>query len=656
MVTAIDTRTFGLKDLDIDPEIRTGYIDTVNYYIKEGILLDYHFFERDSLKSVKTFFDQIEKCQCELKDRIHRCAAQTAYFAIQGYRRNQQNLILMIDDIRTHGWFNSELKTKLAGVIPYYEIDNKLGFLKNQFLPHLQDLQFDLNKFNKNKTEQKKYESLINKTFKKTMIKLEKSFIRREIIAMNRRFKELLNGNTSHPSNEDKTILGILGLKTIKDVRYVGDKQWNNAKIAWKQSIGKFSKNICDVTNWGTKFASKRIINQLIKDKEPKIWTNGATFKDYMNFVKLEFDNLLFLQQCDFFKKELEQSINSELSKLRLDLERDLPDCLKIPKTTKFTIPLGIGEDVVAKLTEMEKEEGQKYADIEFQFSARSHKFLTTKLKDPDRYWDLINMGYIAKRGVLSQTQNGQCVLHIPFAIKVSDWRDNDITASGDLGLKTYNTIVINNKKKEIARAFLNQKQFDGKKDKWFLNPTSLKTVNLKGKLRQHRWIARKEQSMKMQSHRRSKQRFIHRRNEKDKWRKIKNIHKEMIRQIATRTVAMLDYYEVSLFVMEDLRWSHHTPKSVGGYYLATWQIHWFFAQVQEMIEAMCTKIGIKVQKVNPRDSSKLCHKCGERGVRSGKTFTCKSESCKLYQIDSDLNAARNLIQRSRKYKKFPDC
>ena len=127
---------------------------------------------------------------------------------------------------------------------------------------------------------------------------------------------------------------------------------------------------------------------------------------------------------------------------MRQDLIKDLPDCLKIPEFTASSIPLGIGEDVVSKITENGK-------DISFRFSARSREFITTTLKDPDRYWDLINMGYTSKRGVLSQTQNGQCILHIPFATEVSVWRDNDVTASGDLGLKTYITISVNDKRKE---------------------------------------------------------------------------------------------------------------------------------------------------------------------------------------------------------------
>ena len=179
------------------------------------------------------------------------------------------------------------------------------------------------------------------------------------------------------------------------------------------------------------------------------------------------------------------------------------------------------------------------------------------------------------------------------------------------------------------------------------------KVVNLKGGLMDHRRIARKQQSEKMQSKKRSHKRFKHRRNEKDQWRKIKKIHKELIAQIATRTVAMINYFNVSLFVLENLKWSRHSARNVSGYYLTTWQVHWFFAQIQDMIEAMCTRLGIKVQKVSPRDSSKECHKCGVIGTRKGKTFTCRSKSCKLYRVDSDLNAARNLVKRSRKYKKF---
>ena len=59
---------------------------------------------------------------------------------------------------------------------------------------------------------------------------------------------------------------------------------------------------------------------------------------------------------------------------------------------------------------------------------------------------------------------------------------------------------------------------------------------------------------------------------------------------------------------------------------------------------------GIVIEYVNPKNSSKKCWRCDEFGTRDGKRFVCESSVCHRYQLDSDLNAARNLVKRSKKY------
>ena len=153
-----------------------------------------------------------------------------------------------------------------------------------------------------------------------------------------------------------------------------------------------------------------------------------------------------------------------------------------------------------------------------------------------------------------------------------------------------------------------------------------------------------------MQSKKGSVKHWFARNIEKSKWRKIKRIHMEMVHQISTRIIAYLNYFDVSRLVLEDLKWSKHSLKTEVGYFLSSWQIHWFFAQVQDTLKNMAKLRGITVEMVNPKYSSKYCWKCGQRGGRAGKTFICTSNACMKYQVDSDLNAARNLIKRSKIY------
>ena len=82
-----------------------------------------------------------------------------------------------------------------------------------------------------------------------------------------------------------------------------------------------------------------------------------------------------------------------------------------------------------------------------------------------------------------------------------------------------------------------------------------------------------------------------------------------------------------------------------SGRYLSHWQIHWFFAQIQERTEEIASYHGIKVKTVNASNTSQNCHKCGKKGDRVQKQFTCKNKKCK-WKGDSDLNAARNVCIR----------
>ena len=200
--------------------------------------------------------------------------------------------------------------------------------------------------------------------------------------------------------------------------------------------------------------------------------------------------------------------------------------------------------------------------------------------------------------------------------------------ASVDLGLKTFGTLSVFDKKKEIDRQFLDQKHLGGPKSTWWTNAEAL---NIKGRLMEHRYVARRQQSVRMQSKKGSVKHWFARNIEKSKWRKIKRTHIELVHQISTRIIAYLNYLDVSRLILEDLKWSKHNLKTEVGYFLSSWQIHWFFAQIQDTLKNMAKLHGITVEMVNPRYSSKNCWKCDQRGNRAGKTFICTSSVCVRY-------------------------
>lgn len=55
----------------------------------------------------------------------------------------------------------------------------------------------------------------------------------------------------------------------------------------------------------------------------------------------------------------------------------------------------------------------------------------------------------------------------------------------------------------------------------------------------------------------------------------------------------------------------------------------------------------IKVMKVDPKNTSKLCSKCGKIGKRIGQgLFKCECG----YQVNADYNASKNIMKRSLEY------
>ena len=92
----------------------------------------------------------------------------------------------------------------------------------------------------------------------------------------------------------------------------------------------------------------------------------------------------------------------------------------------------------------------------------------------------------------------------------------------------------------------------------------------------------------------------------------------------------------------EDLSWSSHSAKRESGAWLASWQVHWFFSEVQERATRLARLAGIAVELVDAKGTSKRCSSCGAIGIRDGKTFTCTNGGCGM-KVDSDLNGSRNV-------------
>ena len=201
----------------------------------------------------------------------------------------------------------------------------------------------------------------------------------------------------------------------------------------------------------------------------------------------------------------------------------------------------------------------------------------------------------------------------------------------------------------ETTRYCIDQAELAGKKDAWIAGASSLPVPNVKRKLAslrfQARALQRKKDALKQSNPGRYKHLspyFVVRREWQRCWRKIRHMHDEIAKQVATRIVSACKLHGFDLLRFEDLSWSSHSSRRDAGAWLSWWQVHWFFSKVQEVAIRLARLEGICVELVNARGTSRRCSSCGVEGDRKGQTFTCINPRCGK-SLDSDLNAARNV-------------
>ncbi|MBO3832117.1 MAG: transposase [Candidatus Brockarchaeota archaeon] len=71
------------------------------------------------------------------------------------------------------------------------------------------------------------------------------------------------------------------------------------------------------------------------------------------------------------------------------------------------------------------------------------------------------------------------------------------------------------------------------------------------------------------------------------------------------------------------------------------------YYKLSKLIEYKARWLEIKVVKVSEKNTSKLCHRCGNRGIRRGGLFKCLH--CD-YACNADYNGAMNIMKRVMRY------
>ena len=126
-------------------------------------------------------------------------------------------------------------------------------------------------------------------------------------------------------------------------------------------------------------------------------------------------------------------------------------------------------------------------------------------------------------------------------------------------------------------------------------------------------------------------------------WDRIDDVFHRVTREV----VDYAESVENPVLVLEDLTYIRENM-DYGAY--MNRRLHgWGFAKLHAQIRYKAAEKGIPVETVNPRNTSKACHACGEHGYRPRQaTFRCSNDGCWVGEYQADVNGAKNIADRYR--------
>ena len=125
-------------------------------------------------------------------------------------------------------------------------------------------------------------------------------------------------------------------------------------------------------------------------------------------------------------------------------------------------------------------------------------------------------------------------------------------------------------------------------------------------------------------------------------WRQIDDVFHRVTREV----VEYAESVENPVLVLEDLT---YIRESIDYGDFMNRRLHgWGFATLHAQIRYKAVEKGIPVETVNPHNTSKECHACGEGGYRPRQaTFKCTNGDCWMGEYQADVNGAINIADRS---------
>ena len=120
-----------------------------------------------------------------------------------------------------------------------------------------------------------------------------------------------------------------------------------------------------------------------------------------------------------------------------------------------------------------------------------------------------------------------------------------------------------------------------------------------------------------------------------------------MFHRVTREVVEYAESVKNPVLVLEDL--THIRENMDYGAYMNRRLHGWGCAKLHAQIRDKAAEMGVPVETVNPRNTSKACHACGEHGTRPRQaTFCCSNDDCWVGEYQADVNGAINIADRYR--------
>lgn len=419
------------------------------------------------------------------------------------------------------------------------------------------------------------------------------------------------------------------------------------------------------------------LAEKLFKPSFPYMMVESTNYSDFLSFFQTKLRNKVKERLKELFlTKYIIDLLISELFQIKLSIYY----LTKVPEIKKLSIPI-IEEAVYRK----------NYDNLEMSLSFVKREFFKFKINDNKKRINHLRNTCAVPQMPSVSIKGVKLILNLPFEVKKKVDSNQSRASNGkkiemgvDLGLKHFAVLSVMDRTnpaqpREIIRYFLGQKTlFDMKfnsgtgrfefKDRFNNHPTNsrsnakLKLIILRRKLRDlQRKINKYKDRLEDRGITNYRDKIKHNKLKRRLsllWDRISNINLEIVHLLNHAILEIAKYHGASVIKMENLKWAMHSKKRDIGKFMAFWQTHWFYSQVQEAVKLQAFLYSISFKLVSAVNTSKKCSECGQlryiddtgrksSPIREGKRFSCGNKKghkeLRTFQLDSDLNAARNI-------------